>query len=126
MVRTSFFNIIGMNNIESDNDGVSPYFRFFGIELGAAQGDAPSPELDFTPSRGNVIFSNLVRGSNGSGVFLQGGSDQNQIYDNVIMDAVSFAIESEEQMQNTVQNNLTNLPSQNVGNCCTGRVPRVR
>jgi hypothetical protein len=111
MVRTGFFNIIGLNVIENDNDGASIYYRFFGIELGAALGDAPSEELDFAPSRGNVIFSSLIRGSHGAGVFTEGGSDENDIFDNVIMDASDFAIESQGQWQNTVRNNLTNQPS---------------
>ena len=100
MVRTGFFNVIGLNTIENDNDGGSVYFRFFGVELGAALGDAPSAELDFTPSRGNIVFSNLIRGSNSSGIFIEGASDQNQIFDNVIKDATAFAIESEAQIQN--------------------------
>ncbi len=119
MVRTAFFNVIGMNKIESDNDGVSVYYRFFGVELGAAPGDAASAELDFTGSRGNVLFSNSIRGSNSSGIFIQLGSDTNQILDNVIMDSTLWAIESVLSMANTLGSNLTDRPSQNVGaDCC--------
>jgi parallel beta-helix repeat protein len=125
MVRTSFFNIVGLNVIENDNDGANIYFRFFGVEMGAAPGDASSPELDFTPSRGNVIFSNLIRGTHGSGIFLQAGSDGNDVVDNVILDAKDWAIEAVLPMLNTMRNNLTNLPSENGRGCCTytGRRP---
>jgi len=118
MVRTGFFNVLGQNVIENDNDGASIYYRFFGIELGFAAADAPSPELDFTPSRGNVIFSNLIRGTHGAGIFIQGGSDQNQISDNVIMDAKDWAIESATQTQNAAHDNLTDMPSLNIGAAC--------
>ncbi|MCU1327628.1 MAG: hypothetical protein JWN34_2998 [Bryobacterales bacterium] len=121
MVRTSFFNVIGLNDVESNNESESLYFRFFGIELGAAGADAPSPELDFTPSRGNVIFSNTIRGTNSSGIFIQGGSDQNEIFDNVIREATDYALESAFKMGNTSRNNLTHLPSLNISSgCCNG------
>jgi len=121
MVRTSFFNVIGLNDIESDDEGSSIYFRFFGIELGSAGADAPSVELDFAPSRGNVIFSNLIRGRNSSGVFIEGGSDQNDIFDNIIREATDYALESSSRMANNSHNNLTNLPSLNVSSGCCSR-----
>ena len=101
----------------------SIYFRFFGVELGAAAGDAPSAELDFTPSRGNVIFSNSIRGTNSSGIFIDGGSDQNSMIDNVIREATVFAIESAGPMANISQDNLTNLPCLDIGNGLGRQVP---
>ncbi len=113
LVRTGYFNAIGLNNILDDNDGAGPVFHFFGIELGAASGS--SPELDFTPSHGNVVFSNFIRGSHYSGIYFDPGSDSNNVLYNSILDATAWALESSQQMQNTSLNNLTNLPSRNIG-----------
>ena len=114
-VRTAYFNAIGLNSILDDNDGASASFHFFGVELGAAPGDDSSIELDFTPSRGNVLFCNSIRGSHYSGVFFDIGSDTNNVLDNTILDATNWALESAEQMANSPLNNLTNLPSRNIG-----------
>ena len=113
MVRTAYFNAVGMNTLLDNNDGASSTFHFFGIELGAASGS--SPELDFTPSRGNIVFSNVIRGSHYSGIFFDQGSDTNNVLNNVVLDAISWALESVEQMMNTSVNNFTNLPSRNIG-----------
>ena len=124
-VRTSFFNVMAQNIIESDNDGANVAYRFFGIFLGAIYADAPAPDLDFTGSRGNLIFSNTIRGSHASGFYIQLGSEQNQIFENTIKDVELFAIESVLLMDNTFSNNLTDKPSQNASDtCCI--YPRVR
>ena len=114
MVRTSYFNAIGLNSLLSNNEGESAVFHFFGIELGAAIPDGPATDLDFTPSRGNIVFSNLVRGTHYSGVFLAPGSDLNDLFDNTIMDANHWALESVEAMNNATLNNLTNIESVNI------------
>jgi parallel beta-helix repeat protein len=114
IVRTGFFNLIGLNTLLSNNDGASSGYHFFGIELGAAAGDAPSGELDFTPSRGNIVFSNPVRGNHYSGIFFDAGSDQNDVLDNVILDAQAWALESVQTQANRPLNNLTTLPSRNI------------
>ena len=57
MVRTAYFNLVGLNTIVDNNAGRSDRFHFFGVEFGAAPADVPVPDLDFTPSRGNVLFS---------------------------------------------------------------------
>lgn len=113
MVRTSYFNAIGMNTLLDNNDGASSAFHFFGIELGATSGSAL--DLDFTPSRGNIVFSNMIRGSHYSGVFFDQGSDTNNVLNNVVLDALFWALESVEQMMNTSLNNFTTLPSRNIG-----------
>ncbi len=115
IVRTGYFNVIGLNTVFANNDGASASFHFFGIELGAAALDAPSAELDGGPSRGNIVFSNTVRGPHYAGIFLAHGSDQNDIFDNVVMDAQHWALESVEPQANSSLNNLTNLPSRNIG-----------
>ena len=115
IVRTGFFNLIGLNTLFSNNDGAGASFHFFGIELGAAEGDDASGELDFTPSRGNIVFSNLIRGDHYSGIFFAAGSDQNDIFDNTIMDAQAWGLESVAVMANDALNNLTNLRSRNIG-----------
>jgi hypothetical protein len=113
MVRTSYFNAVGTNNLLDNNDGAGATFHFFGIELGAAPGS--SAELDFTPSRGNVVFSNMIRGSHYSGIFFDDGSNTNNVLNNVVLDALFWALESAEQMANTSLNNFTNLLSRNIG-----------
>jgi hypothetical protein len=118
MVRTAYFNAIGMNALVDNNDGASTAFHFFGIELGAAPGN--SPELDFTPSRGNIVFSNVIRGSHYSGIFFDQGSDANNVLNNVVLDAMFWALESAEHMMNTSTNNFTTLPSRNIGSGLDG------
>ncbi|HXJ42566.1 MAG TPA: right-handed parallel beta-helix repeat-containing protein [Bryobacteraceae bacterium] len=113
IVRTGYFNVIGLNLLVHDNDGASDRFHFFGIELGAAPGS--SAELDFTASRGNIVFSNVIRGSHYSGIFLAAGSDRNYLAFNAISDAGSWALEAAQAMTNSSVNNLTNLPSRNIG-----------
>jgi hypothetical protein len=114
IVRTGYFNSIGLNTLFNNNLGEGPVFHFFGIELGAATGNPPSTDLDYTPSRGNIVFSNPTRGPHYSGIFFDFGSDLNDVFDNVIMDAENWALESVEVMDNNSLNNLTNLPSRNI------------
>jgi parallel beta-helix repeat protein len=115
LVRTGYFNLIGMNSLFSNNDGASDSFHFFGIELGAAAGDTTSAALDYTPSRGNIVFSNPIRGNHYSGIFFDAGSDLNNVFDNTIMDAQAWALESAAVMANDSLNNLTNISSRNIG-----------
>ena len=114
IVRTGYFNSIGMNTIYNNNVGASSGFHFFGIELGAAPGNPPSADLDYTPSEGNIIFSNPIRGPHYSGIYFDYGSTLNNVLDNVILDAENWALESAAVMQNTSLDNLTNLPSRNM------------
>ena len=76
MVRAAWSNLIGLNTVTDNNDGASDRFHFFGIELGAATADAPSSELDFAPSRGNIVFGNSVRGSHYAGLFFGEGPER--------------------------------------------------
>lgn len=115
MVRTAFFNLIGLNTLVDNNIGASEKFHFFGMEFGSAKADTPVPDLDFTPSRGNVVFSNLIRGQHYAGLFFADGSDLNDVFDNVIMSSGPWALESVRRMPNSSLNNLTNLPSRNIG-----------
>ncbi len=119
IVRTGYFNLIGLNTLFSNNDGAGPVFHFFGIELGAAAADAPSAELDFTPSEGNIVFSNPIRGNHYSGIYFDFGSGLNDVFDNTIMDALAWGLESAQVMANSTLNNLTNLPNRNVGSGLT-------
>ena len=115
LVRTGLFNVIGMNTLRDNAMGMSSIIHFFGIELGAAPADLSTRELAITPSRGNLIFSNIIRGHYYAGIFFGDGSDQNNVFDNVIMDATCWALESVRLLENTAMNNLTNLPSRNIG-----------
>jgi hypothetical protein len=120
MVRTSFFNVVALNTIENDNDGVNVDFQFFGVQLGAAPADAPTGDIDFAPSQGNVIASNVIRGTHAAGVYIQLDSTGNELIDNVIREATEWAIDSVLTMDNTFIDNLTDMPSQNITNgCCT-------
>lgn len=115
MVRTAFYNLIGVNTVTDNNAGVNDLFHFFGIELGFAGPDAPDPDLDFTPSRGNEIFGNNIRGAHYSGIFFAQGSDQNNLFDNTIFYATDWGMESAIVQANITLNNLTNLPLRNIG-----------
>lgn len=115
MVRTGYFNLIGLNMMLSNNDGASASFHFFGIEMGAAPGDSSSQDIDYTPSRGNIVFSNSIRGNHYSGIFFDAGSDVNNAVENTILDAQDWALESVAVMANNTVNNLTTLPSRNIG-----------
>jgi len=114
IVRTGYFNVIGLNTILSNNEGAGDIYHFFGIELGSAPLDFPDETLDYTPSRGNIVFSNTIRGSHYAGIFFAAGSDLNDVFDNVIMDAQHWALESVLPMANSSLNNLTNLESRNI------------
>ena len=114
MVRTGIYNIVGENVIISNNLGESPKFHFFGIELGAAPGDNAEPELNFTPSVGNIIFGNNVRGKHYSGIFFGPGSVQNDVFDNQIFGVEFWAMESVKRQDNYTMNNLTVVHSRNI------------
>jgi hypothetical protein len=114
LVRTSLFNLIGMNTLVANAVGSSEKFHYFGIELGAAPGDFTTRELDITPSRGNIVFSNMIRGPHYAGIYFGTDCDQNDVFDNVILGAAKWALESVTEMPNTTVNNLTNQPSRNV------------
>lgn len=114
MVRTAYYNLVGLNSVTENNEGRSEKFHFFGVELGAARADVPVPDLNFTPSRGNIVFSNMIRGGHYAGVFFALGSDLNDVFDNTIFGASNWALESAARQNNSTLNNLTNLPSRNV------------
>lgn len=114
MVRTSYFNLVGLNVLVDNNEGVNDRFHFFGIELGAAVADVPATDLDFTPSRGNVIFGNTIRGTHYAGIFFGPGSTENDVFDNTVFGATAWALEQVQAQPNSSLNNLTNLPSRNI------------
>ena len=114
LVRTSVYNVLGLNTLMDNNEGQSEHFHFFGIELGAAKLDQPSAELDAAPSRANEVFGNIVRGNHYTGIFFAEGSDQNTLFDNSIFGATHWAMESVVPQSNATLNNLTNLPLRNI------------
>lgn len=125
MVRTSYFNVVGLNTIVDNNEGASERFHFFGIELGAAGADVPVADLDFTPSRGNIIFGNVIRGSHYAGIFLGAGSTENDAFDNTVFGATSWALEQARPQPNSSLNNLTNLPSRNIEAGIDANLPKI-
>lgn len=114
MVRTAYFNIIGLNTIVDNNQGKNERFHFFGVELGAAKADVPVTDLDFTPCQGNIVFGNTIRGAHYAGIFLGPGSTENDIFDNTVFGATNWAMEQVIAQPNASLNNLTNLPSRNI------------
>jgi hypothetical protein len=114
MVRSAFFNLIGLNVITDNNLGASDKFHFFGIELGSAVADTHTLDLDYTPSRGNIVFGNVIRGSHYAGIFFGAGSTDNDVFDNTIFGATHWALEQARPQPNSSLNNLSNLPSRNV------------
>jgi hypothetical protein len=114
MVRSAFYNVLGMNIINENNEGNSPTFHFFGIEFGAATADIPVPDLDFHASRGNEVFGNSIRGKHYAGIFFAAGSDSNMLFDNSIFGASNWALESVAKEDNLSFNNLSNLPCRNI------------
>ena len=114
MVRTSLYNLVGMNLLTNDNEGRSKVFHFFGIELGAAKVDFASVEMNFTGSSGNEIFGNTIRGPHYAGIFFAEGSERNNIFDNSIFGATNWAMESVKVQPDTTLNNLTNIHSRNI------------
>ena len=114
MVRTSFFNLVGLNVIVDNNEGASEHGHFFGIELGAAKADSAVSDLDFTPCRGNILFGNTTRGTHYAGIFFGAGSTDNDVFDNTIFGATAWALEQVRVQRNSSLNNLTNLPSRNM------------
>lgn len=115
LVRTAFFNRIGLNVLADDAEGTNARFHFFGIELGAAPADGPVADLDFTPSRGNLVFANTIRGRHHAGIFFGPGSTDNDTFDNSVFGATAWALEQVRPQPNPSLNNLTNLPSRNIG-----------
>jgi parallel beta-helix repeat protein len=114
MVRTGYFNAVGLNTLLDNNEGQSEAFHFFGIELGGAPGDVSATDLDFTPSRGNTVFNNTIRGNHYAGIFLSDGSSSNELLENVVLDATGWAIESVRPQRNKSKDNLTNSESRNI------------
>ncbi len=114
MVRTSFFNVIGLNLLTDNNQGVSTALHYFGIELGAAPADGPAGDLDFTPSSGNIVFGNSIRGTHYAGIFYGPGSVANDTFDNSIFGATHWSMEQVGPQPNPSLNNLTNLPARNI------------
>jgi hypothetical protein len=113
-VRTAFYNVIGMNTLNENNEGRSEALHFFGIELGAATADVHVTDLDFQPSRGNEIFGNTIRGKHYAGIFFGAGSDENMIFDNAIFGATTWALEAVQPSNNQSFNNLSNLRCRNI------------
>ena len=114
MVRTSYFNLVGLNVIVDNNEGANERSHYFGIELGAARADAAASDLDFTPCQGNLIFGNTIRGTHYAGIFFGPGSTENDVFDNTIFGATAWALEQVRSQPNSSLNNLTNLPSRNI------------
>ncbi|HEX9198972.1 MAG TPA: right-handed parallel beta-helix repeat-containing protein, partial [Acidobacteriaceae bacterium] len=114
MVRTAWYNLVGLNAITNNNLGANPKGHFFGIELGSAAADAPNPDLDFTPSRGDIVFDNIISGSHFAGVFFGEGSDTNTVFHNAIFGATAWAMESVRPQPNEIAGNPTDLKSRNI------------
>ncbi len=114
MVRTSFYNLIGLNTLTDDNEGSNPKLHYFGILVGYARADESAWDLDFVPSRGNQIFGNNVRGSHFAGIYFEQGADRNVVFDNSIFGAIMWGMDSARPQEEESFNNLSNLPFRNI------------
>lgn len=124
MVRTSFYNLIGRNNIADNNAGANSTFFFFGIEVGGAPGDIASSALNFTPSMGNIIYQNIIAGPHHSGIQFCSACGFNDVFDNRIIRPQVFALEqTSPNSTNIFTNNFSQAPSRNASlNGADGRV----
>lgn len=125
MVRTAFLNTVGLNVVTDNAEGRSRGIYFFGIELGAAIADEPVKDLDFAPSRGNVVFGNMIRGPHHAGIYFGAGSTDNEVLDNVIREAAEFAFEQARPQANRFVDNHTDLPSNNLRATATPRMVKL-
>lgn len=127
IVRTGFYNVIGRNIISNNNLGANKAHFFFGIELGGAVSDTPpdpAAELDFLPSRGNVIFQNVITGPHYAGIQFCPDCDDNDVFDNVILRPRVWAVEQTRPgTKNHFTNNFSPAKSRNAAlNGSLGRV----
>ena len=115
MVRVGVRNIIADNVIANNNRGQSENFHFFGIELGyAAKPDYETVMLDFAACYENIICRNIITGEHYAGIFMAEECYINDFYDNVIMDAVFWSMESLSSRFNATSNNLSDISSRGI------------
>lgn len=115
MVRVGVRNIIADNIIANNNRGQSENFHFFGIELGyAAKPDYETVMLDFAACYENIICRNIITGEHYAGIFMAEECYINDFYDNVIMDAVFWSMESLSSRFNATSNNLSDISSRGI------------
>lgn len=114
MVRTGVRNIISSNLIQDNNAGRSGAFHFFGVELGYAAADYELDNLDIKPEYENIICRNMITGGHYAGIFLAEEVYMNDFFDNVILDATDWSMESLSQKHNSTVNNLSQQPSRGI------------
>lgn len=115
MVRVGVRNIVADNVISNNNRGQSEQFHFFGIELGyAAKPDYETVMLDFSACFENIICRNIITGEHYAGIFIAEECYINDFYDNVIMDAVFWSMESLSGKYNATSNNLSDISSRGI------------
>lgn len=115
MVRVGVRNIVSDNIIANNNRGQSENFHFFGIELGyAAKPDYETVMLDFAACYENIICRNIITGEHYAGIFMAEECYINDFYDNVIMDAVFWSMESLSSRFNATSNNLSDISSRGI------------
>lgn len=115
MVRVGVRNIVSDNIIANNNRGQSETFHFFGIELGyAAKPDYETVMLDFAACYENIICRNIITGEHYAGIFIAEECYINDFYDNVIMDAVFWSMESLSARFNATSNNLSDISSRGI------------
>jgi hypothetical protein len=120
MVRASFLNSIAFNSILDNNQGTNHLHHFFGVEAGAAVLDVGDPnefqELDCSPSSSNVVHANIIKGNHYAGLFLAHGTEQNHVFDNIILDPAVWSMESVDYPSTNVSlNNIGFKPSKGIG-----------
>jgi len=114
MVRTGVRNIISSNLIQDNNAGQSEAFHFFGVELGYASADYELDNLDIKPEYENIICRNMITGKHYAGIFLAEEVYINDFFDNVILDATDWSMESLSLEYNSTLNNLSSIQSRGI------------
>ena len=111
-VRSSCRNVIIDNTVQDNNQGVSENGHFFGVELASdlSKDYAEAKGMDFTPCYENIVARNTISGAHYSGVYLGEENYSNDVFNNVIMGATDFSIESHSTKFNSIVDNIIDAP----------------
>lgn len=117
-VRSSCRNLIVDNAVVGNNEGASNEAHFFGIELASdLSKDYPDAKgMDFSPCYENIVTRNTVSGRHYSGIFLGADDYCNDVFNNVVMGATDYSIESHSEKFNSIVDNVIDMPEFYNGN----------
>lgn len=115
MVRSTIRTLIMENIIKDNNIGQNDTFHFFGIELGSAAGEVNGETAGkgVMPDYENIICRNSIIGNHYSGIFVGEECYTNDIFDNIIMEPQTFAVEAISNKFNSIISNLSSADIRN-------------